>query len=204
MMYQYLIMGVLIGIVFGMPIGAVGALSMQRTIHQGAYAGLLTGVASSIADVLYACVGAFGLTFISNFLLTYQMPIHLSGAFLLVVIAIRIICKKESLTEGKEMDVKGYFKMFISSFAIAIMNPAAILSFLFAFSVFGIQGSLGLTNGMQVVVGVFLGTFLWWILLVVFTSFMKRKLSTAWYGKVNQVFGVILIVFSIAVIMKAL
>ncbi|MFR2740312.1 MAG: hypothetical protein ACLTA2_16490 [[Clostridium] innocuum] len=94
MIIEYFVNGVLIGLVFGMPIGAVGAMSIQRTINHGVVAGFISGAASSLADVLYACVGAFGLTVISDFLLTYQIPIHLIGAYLMILIAIRMITKK--------------------------------------------------------------------------------------------------------------
>ena len=65
MIIEYFVNGVLIGLVFGMPIGAVGAMSIQRTINHGVVAGFISGAASSLADVLYACVGAFGLTVFS-------------------------------------------------------------------------------------------------------------------------------------------
>lgn len=42
------------------------------------------------------------------------------------------------------------------------MNPATVLTFLFAFSWFGITGDHGLAGGLMVVLGVFLGTYFWW------------------------------------------
>ena len=204
MIIEYFVNGVLIGLVFGMPIGAVGAMSIQRTINHGVVAGFISGAASSLADVLYACVGAFGLTVISDFLLTYQMPIHLIGAYLMILIAIRMITKKEMMLSTEKADVKDYLKMFLSSFAVAITNPAAIISFLFAFSVFGINGTPGFIDGIQLVTGVFLGTLCWWLLLVVLVNFMKKKLTEKWLYRLNVLFGLILIVFSCCVCFKAL
>ena len=62
MIIEYFVNGVLIGLVFGMPIGAEGAIRELRTINHGVLAGFISGAASSLADVLYACVGAFGWT----------------------------------------------------------------------------------------------------------------------------------------------
>ena len=59
---EYLLRGILIGLLFGLPVGAIGALTVQRTWSLGAKAGLLTGLGSSVADCSYACVGTFGLT----------------------------------------------------------------------------------------------------------------------------------------------
>ena len=73
------IKGILIGLIFGVPVGAVGAMTVQRTWEHGIKAGLLTGMGSSVADCIYAAIGAFGLTIISDFLLQYQGAIHLVG-----------------------------------------------------------------------------------------------------------------------------
>ena len=72
---EYLLRGIMIGLIFGLPVGAIGALTVQRTWSLGVKAGLLTGLGSSVADCFYACVGAFGLTLISDF------PAPLSGDY---------------------------------------------------------------------------------------------------------------------------
>lgn len=204
MTIEFLIKGMLIGLIFGMPIGAVGAMSIQRTIHHSSIAGFISGMGSSLADVLYACIGAFTLTVISDFLLKYQMPINLIGAVLLIIIAIRMIVKKEVEIALAELDKKGYSKIFLSSFAIAITNPAAIISFLFAFSIFGINGTLAIVDGIQLVIGVFIGTLCWWLLLVILVSFMKKKLTTKWMNRLQIVFGILLIMFSCGILIKML
>ncbi len=60
----FLIKGILIGLFFGIPVGAVGTLTVQRAYRHGFAAGLKTGLGSSVADCLYAACGAFGLAFI--------------------------------------------------------------------------------------------------------------------------------------------
>lgn len=201
---RYLLNGIMIGLIFGMPIGAVGAMSLQRTIQYGSYAGFMSGLASSFADVLYACAGAFGFTIISDFLLDYQMPINLIGATLLFIIAINMILDKKEMEVVSETGRKTFVKMFFSSFVVAITNPAAILSFLFAFSVFGIDGSLGLMDSVQVVAGIFIGTLSWWGFLVIIGNLMKKKLHTRWLHNLNTAFGILLILFSCGIVIKTL
>ena len=200
---QYLLTGLLIGTVFGMPIGAIGAMSIQRTLRYGPLAGLITGLASSVADVIYACIGAFGFTMISEVMLEYQVPIHITGAILMIIIAIRMIYKKQILM-SEEVETKEYIKLFLSSFAIAITNPVAILSFLFAFSVFDIHGTLGMYNGCFLVLGVFFGTFLWWLLLTWAVNALRKRMQASWFHKLNIGFGIVLIVFSLGVIGKTM
>ena len=66
---EYLLRGVMVGVLFGIPAGAVGALVVQRTWSGGIWAGLLTGLGASAADCCYAPIGVFGLTVLSEFLL---------------------------------------------------------------------------------------------------------------------------------------
>lgn len=64
---SFLLKGILIGLLFGIPVGAVGTMAAQRAFSHGFGAGLKTGLGSSAADCLYAVCGAFGLTFVSDF-----------------------------------------------------------------------------------------------------------------------------------------
>ena len=43
--------GLLIGLVFGVPAGAIGALTIQRTLEKGFFAGLVTGAGLSGHDL---------------------------------------------------------------------------------------------------------------------------------------------------------
>ena len=134
--------GILIGLLFGVPVGAVGAMTVQRIWEHGIKAGLLTGT--------------------------------------------------------------GRFKIFLSSFAVGIMNPAAILTFLFAFSWFGIAGGSGGKNGWLVVLGVFIGTYFWWGGLTAVVAFARRKKRTESFQKMNRIFGAVLSLFGILVFIRAI
>jgi len=196
-----LLRGFAIGLLFGLPAGAVGALTIQRTFRQGAKAGLLTGLGSSAADCCYAAMGAFGLTLVSDFLLRYQTAIHLLGSgFLLWIGAgmLRSIAPPVPQTDT----ASGFAKMFLSSFAVGITNPAAILTFLFAFSYFGVPAGLGLLRGGLLVAGVFLGTYLWWGLLTAVACLLKKQASRFGLRQMNRIFGTILCLFGGAVILR--
>ena len=91
--------GILIGLIFGVPAGAVGAMTVQRTWEHGIKAGLLTGMGSSVADCIYAAIGAFGLTIISDFLLQYQTAIHLVGGTIVLFMGIRLPFRKGEAAE---------------------------------------------------------------------------------------------------------
>lgn len=200
-MASYLIKGILIGLLFGLPVGAVGTMTVQRSWSFGFRAGLLTGLGSSVADCLYAVVGAFGLTLISDFLLTYQTVINVLGSILILSMGIRLLLRKGESSMTATKKTSG-IKMFLSSFAIGITNPAAILTFLFAFTYFGISDVTGLRDGISLVCGVFIGTYLWWGTLSAVTCTIKAKTKLQNFRYMNQAFGTILTLFGTAVFLR--
>ena len=198
---EYLLRGILIGILFGLPVGAIGALTVQRTWSLGAKAGLLTGLGSSVADCFYACVGAFGLTLISDFLLRYQGIITALGGILILVMGLKSVIHPQGELPPDE-ETPGGAKLFLTSFAIGITNPAAILTFLFAFSYFGISEVNRWGDGIFLMAGVFLGTCFWWGTLAGLTQFVKRKAAIFRLRTMNRIFGGILCAFGILVFLR--
>lgn len=201
-MVTFFIRGMLIGLLFGIPAGAVGAMTVQRTWNYGIKEGLLTGLGSSAADCIYACIGAFGLTVISEFLLKYQMVINVAGGGLILYMGLRLIFGKKEPNEIPS--VSSRVKMFLSSFLVGITNPAAVLTFLFAFSYFGITGETSLWQGMWLVIGVFLGTYFWWGALSVAVNFMKSRQKKDHFQTMNRIFGVVLCLFGMVVFIRVI
>ncbi|MCD2492355.1 LysE family transporter [Lacrimispora sp. NSJ-141] len=196
-MASYLLKGILIGLLFGLPAGAIGAMTVQRTWSFGFKAGLLTGLGSSAADCLYAVIGAFGFTLVSDFLLQRQTIINILGGGLILMMGLRLICKKSEICAA-QVKAAGKAGMFLSSFVIGIANPAAILTFLFAFSYFGIAGVAEPTDGISLVCGVFIGTYLWWGTLSAAACAVKKKTGSRSLRYMNKVFGWILVLFGTA------
>lgn len=200
-MIAYILKGILIGLLFGLPVGAVGAMTIQRTWNHGIKAGLLTGLGSSVADCVYAVVGAFGLTLISDFLLHYQMIINMVGSVLVLIMGAGLILKKENIAV-EYTNIMGGAKMFITSFAVGITNPAAVLTFLFAFTYFGISNTSGMIGGSLLVCGVFIGTYLWWGSLSLLTVAIKKKMKEGSFRYMNRVFGAILTILGVTLLLR--
>lgn len=196
----YLIRGILIGLIFGLPVGAVGTMTVQRTWNSGIKAGLFTGLGSSAADCFYAIVGVFGLTFISDFMLKYQIVINIFGGSIILIMGISLLIKKHE-PDLQNVKASGIFKMFLSSFAVGITNPAAILTFLFAFSYFGVSADAGAVQGIILVCGVFIGTYIWWGALTAVTYIIKNKTQKIKFRHINRIFGIILCLFGTAVLL---
>lgn len=202
MIGNYLIKGFVIGIVFGVPVGVVGVLSVQRGLTYGPAAGFMTGMGSSVADGIYACVGVFGITFISDFLLRHQDIICLAGCLAVTAIGIRGVRKAETMEWKAARQTEGSGNLascFLTSFAIAITNPTAVLSFMAVFSMFRIKGTETLGARMGLIAGIFGGTCLWWFAAALIVSRFRERVTGDICVKMNRIFGILMVLFGMGI-----
>ena len=203
MITGYFLRGLAIGLVFGVPAGAIGALTIQRTLERGFFSGLITGVGSSAADLIYSCVAVFGITIISDFLTAYQNIIRIIGGILILLLGIVILQKRE-LTAARQ-DTKGTpVFYFLSAFAAAIMNPATILSFMVAFAAFDIGGDLNAYQGISLIVGILVGTLCWWLALSGIVAYFRKKVTEHIYKWLNRILGCLMTLFGLVMMIQGI
>lgn len=201
-MGSFLLKGLLVGLIFGVPAGAIGALTIQRALSRGFWAGLLTGLGSSAADVLYACVGIFGLTTISDTLLRWQTPISCIGGAVIAGMGVMIFFSKAREAQAIR-DRAGLGGCFLSAFAIAIANSVTILSFLAAFAAMGVGEVSTPGQGVQMVSGILLGTGGWWCLLSGGAARFRDRITQKLYQNLNRILGVLLAAFGLCMALRA-
>jgi len=85
----FLLRGLIIGFSIAAPVGPIGVLCIQRTLAEGRIVGLISGLGAASADAVYGLIAAFGLTFISNFLLARQGWVRLVGGAYLCYLGVR-------------------------------------------------------------------------------------------------------------------
>lgn len=187
--------GIIIGLITGMPLGPIGAICLRTTLTNGALFGFVSGLGSCIADSIYASIAALGLTFIARFLARHQHYIRLFGGILLLIFGIHVILSKQ---ENKQeiSNTKTLAKAFLTTFMFALANPATIFSFLFVFASYGSKNiGHGVIARAILIVGVFCGSFCWWVILVLTADRFHNHLSPKKISVINKVIGSI-IVFS--------
>lgn len=199
--------GLLIALIFGIPAGAIGILCVNRSIEKGFAAGFVTGLGSSVADIIYAVIGAFGITLISDFLQRHEKIIALAGGFLILVYGILMLLKKDGkkAEESKVMKKGGnsYLSYFLTSFSIAILNPATILTFLIAFTSFGITCQ-NFFQSLSLVAGIILGTIIWWLAISFVASRFSEKFTAKGHLVLKIICGGLLIGFGILCVIRSL
>ncbi len=197
---SFLAKGLIIGFSIAAPVGPIGILCIRRCLSQGYWAGFFTGLGAATADALYGFIAGFGLTIISNYLVSQQMGLKLMGGLFLCYLGFKIALEKP--TEEVAKTSKKMISAYASTFFLTITNPITILSFIAIFAGLG----LGITNNYWdagiLVLGVFLGSGLWWFILVSGVSLFQNRINTHILQWINRISGIIIIGFGLAALLS--
>ena len=88
-MLSLFIKGLIIGFAIAAPVGPIGVLCIQRSLHNGFKIGLMTGLGAAFADGSYGLIAGFGLTALSSLLINHQFLIRLVGGLFLIYLGIK-------------------------------------------------------------------------------------------------------------------
>lgn len=195
--------GFIIGISIAAPVGPIGILCIQRTITYGKLNGIATGLGAASADAVYGFIAAFGLTFISNFLVAQQTWFRIIGGGFLIYLGIRAYLSTPKNTPETKKN-QNHAGAYGTTFLLTLSNPMTILSFAAIFSGFGlVEPSIHYGSAAMMVIGVFLGSATWWLFLSGGINLFRNKLNQrlAW---INKLSGVIIALFGVIAIASLL
>jgi threonine/homoserine/homoserine lactone efflux protein len=199
-----LLRGMILGFAIAAPVGPIGLLCIQRTLSQGQMVGLASGLGAATADAFYGTVAAFGLTIVSSFLIEQQFWLALVGGLFLCYLGVTTLLASPA-TEAAKSEAQGAGGAYISTFVLTITNPMTILSFVAIFAGAGLATLGGDTlSSATIVLGVFLGSAAWWLLLSGGVSLLRSHITANVLLWVNRVAGAILVLFGVLAIGRAL
>jgi threonine/homoserine/homoserine lactone efflux protein len=186
--------GLLFGFLLAATVGPMWVLCFRRTLAQGPLAGLASGMGIAVADGLYGAVAAFGLTAVSGFLLEHATWIGLAGGAFLVYLGVRILFSNPALNEKEERKVD-YPGAFLSTLGLTLANPPTILAFVAIFAGLGLVAS-DYASASLVVLGVFLGSASWWLLLAAGAGRLRAHVGPRLFRAINVVSGCTILAFA--------
>lgn len=138
---------------------------------------------------MYGGVAAFGLTFISGLLLSQQLWLRLLGGLFLCYLGVRTFTSLPP-ENGASASGRGLLGAYLSTFLLTLANPTTVLSFTAIFSGFGIVGEVrDYGSSALLVLGVFLGSTLWWVILSGVIGMLRSRVSKRGLLWVNRASG---------------
>jgi threonine/homoserine/homoserine lactone efflux protein len=196
--------GFIIGLLINAPVGPIGILCIRRSFTEGRVLGFVSGLGVATVDAMYGLVAAFGLTFISNFLIHQQLWIRLIGGCLLLGLGVKIF-RARSVKEMAFPKAGGLLSAYVSTFFVTLTNPVTFLSIAAIFAGLGVPGMYGnYALIIALVLGLFIGSALWWLLVSYTIHLFRRKLTYLGLGWVNGISGVLILGFGVAILLSLL
>ncbi len=193
----YIIKGIAIGFALAAPVGPLGVLCIRRTIAYGSKRGLIVGLSAAIADILYGMVAVFGVTLISDFIYNQQRWIRLIGGIVLIILGFYTF-RSHPKSETESNGSNGHIRSFISAFLLTLTNPMSVFAFIAVFASMGIKEIAdNYIYALFLIVGIFLGTMLWFALLTSLVHLFKGKIDANGISVVNKIAGSLLVLFGI-------
>ncbi|MFH2103993.1 MAG: LysE family transporter [Chloroflexota bacterium] len=199
-----LIKGLVIGFSIAAPVGPIGVLCIRRTLSDGRLAGFISGLGAASADAVYGCIAAFGLTFISSFLVEQQDWLRLASGGFLCWLGIKTLLARPSAEPAPTRPV-GVLGAFGSTFLLTLTNPMTIIAFTAIFAGLDLASAGGdYTSAGTLVLGVFSGSAAWWLLLSAGVGLLRGKFNLTGMRWVNRISGVVILAFGVLALVRAI
>lgn len=198
--------GLALGLAIAAPVGPIGILCIRRTLAEGWALGLAVGLGAATADAIYGAIAGFGLTAVSGFLVNQSRWLGLLGGLFLLYLGVRTF-RSVPAERPANLSGAGWWPAFGATAFLTLTNPLTILSFVAVFAGFGLAEA-GATRDYWgaglLVLGVFLGSALWWLILSSGVAWFRNRLTPSALRRINQLSGLIILGFGISALISGL
>ncbi|OHA31577.1 MAG: hypothetical protein A3B11_00835 [Candidatus Taylorbacteria bacterium RIFCSPLOWO2_01_FULL_44_26] len=192
-----LLWGIGIGFAIAVPVGPVGLICIQRTISVSKLAGLSAGLGAALADGFWAIIAVFGVKAVSVFLHFHHQSFRLIGGLFMLILGISGFFSKPKEIQNNNEEKETAFEAlrdFFSGIILSVTNPitvSVIFATLAATSHRGI-GMAGLVGSGTIVLGVLIGSCLWWLFLTYITDIFKHRVNQKSINTLNKSLSLII------------
>ena len=195
--------GLVLGFSIAAPVGPIGVLCIRRTIAGGPLRGIATGLGTATADALYGLVAALGFTAAAALLVDNQTPLRLAGGLFLCYLG-WVAFRTPPALHAPVRQSGSLPGDYITAFFLTITNPLTILSFAAILAGAGVGGGQDSRGAALVVLGVFAGSLLWWLILSGAAGLLRAGLSPSRLAWINRLSGIVIAAFGLACLISLL
>jgi len=188
-----LLRGVACGLIIAAPVGPVNVLCVQRTLSKGWRSGLLSGLGSALADTLYGAIASFSISFVIAFLVREEFWIRFFGGLILIGIGVSYFIRRPQPVEDRRTGHSDY----ASTFLLTLTNPTTVLSFLAVLAALRLGEQRNGFLTLLIVVGIFVGAMLWWLILTGIVHRFRDKFSDRALMQINRIGGLAIGLFGV-------
>lgn len=193
-----IIKGIVIGLMVSIPLGPIGVIVIQRTLNRGWLSGFLSGLGAATADIIYAIIAATGFGIILQLVETHVVLLQIITFCIIIIIGIAISQKSIKKLRKERTRSSNLFSDFLSIFLLTFSNPLVLGVFLASFTGAASTEDASMKNIIIILLGVFVGALLWWLILTVSVSLFRHKFRFRNLFWINKVTGIVILILGIS------
>lgn len=194
-----LIKGIISGITVSFMIGPIFFALMELTISKGWRSGVFYTLGVIISDVVLIYI--VETVFVKFPFDNIKPHIGLFGGSLLIVFGIVTFFAKASIRSTDISNIRTLFQSFLKGITINVLNPFVTIWWITMYSTIAIAYNITIDKFLFYF-GILLMVFLFDLVKIRFSYYLKQKLTAANLLIVKKVVGVCLLVFGIVMIVK--
>lgn len=197
-----ILVGVVIGVLVAAPVGPVNVICIQRTMKAGPGSAFVVGLGAAAGDSLFGALAALGLTTISVALIAHQAWFELVGGTILIVMGFYAWRSHPHLDDPVRTNSE-MAKGALGTFVLTVSNPITALGFVALFTSAGVGRTGDVWEAVRLVIGVFIGSALWWLIITRLAAMVKGRLNDNHLWWINRGSAVLVWGFGVVSIGKA-
>src|SRR5215469_12083753 len=166
--------GFVLGFSIAAVVGPIGLLCIRRTLVTGFAVGFVSGLGAATADATYAAIASLGVSATATVLIDQRLWLQLIGGAFLLYLGVRTLRTTPS-DRAADLPATGLrvAGAYSTTLALTLSNPMTIMSFAAIFAGIG-------AGGTDLVVGVFGGSAVWWLVLATVVSRLRARVTARW------------------------
>ncbi|MDA5193162.1 LysE family translocator [Govanella unica] len=199
--FWFLVAGIAIGLAVAAPIGPVNIICIQKTIRNGFWGAFVVGLGAAVGDTIFGAMAAFGLTTIQSVLVQFESWLAVIGCLVLVGMGVLAWRSHPHLTQSVQTP-RDIAHAALATFVLTITNPITALGFVALFTSAGLTRDASSGDAATIVLGVFLGSALWWLFICRVAHSIRERLSDSHLLRINRASAVLIWIFAALVPLK--
>ncbi len=190
--------GVKIGLSVAAPVGPICLLCIRKSLHENLAVGIALALGTATADMIYAILGALGVSTVTSVLTDYKMYIELIGVAVIFYLGITALRMGVPSASNKECSTGTLLQTYFSMIIITLTSPMTVMLFAGIFAGLGSDVTLSdYSNLAPLSLGVFVSTGLWFAGLSLLVTSCKAWFSPKHLAIVNNIAGIAIIGFGV-------
>ena len=155
--------GFILGLTIAAAVGPITLLVIRRTLGSGWRIGMASGLGVATADACYGAIAAFGISALSDLLVSLARPLGFIGGAVLLVVGARTVQGAHVPPAATPTTMRGIGGAYLSILGLTLTNPLTIL--LYGALVVSVGVPPTSSGAASLWVGLALGSMAWFFIL---------------------------------------